>query len=222
MNRLQTLIAVLEKDLRIELRSKYGLNTVLAFVAASMTIILFTLGAHELPVQAQSGLVWIIVLFATLSTISRTFVAETEHRTLDVLRLNGEPVPVYLGKLIFNFCFALTVTLVTLLAYLLLLDLSPANPGLLALIVLLGCLGLAAVTTLLGAVIAQATRKGTIFSVLCMPLLLPLVLLLAQTTEPALTGTQAPGLLDDMLAMAGFGGVTVSASIVLFDFIWED
>lgn len=222
MNWLQSTFAVLEKDLRLELRSKYALNTVLAFVISALLVVLFSLRADELSTSAQGGLLWIIILFASLSSLARAFVSETERNTFDLLRLNAPALSVYTGKLLFNFLFTLVIMIVSSIAFIFMLSIEIVRPYLFLLIIFLGTLGLAGVSTMLGAIVSQASRKGTVFSVISLPLLVPLILLLVRTTQAALSPDASPGLLDDILAMVGFAGITISASVVLFEFIWED
>lgn len=222
MNWFQAMQAVLVKDFQLELRSKYALNTVLAFVAGALLVVLFSLRAEELPLTARSGLIWIIILFASLSGLGRSFIAETERGTFDLLRLHGEPSAIYTGKLIFNFLFTLLVTFLSVFAYIFMLNITVYHPWLLLFVLIFGTLGLSGVSTMLGAVVSQASQKGTIFSVLSLPLLVPLILLMVRTTESAFSENLAEGLTDDVLAMVGFAGVVVSVSVILFDFIWEE
>src|SRR5690625_5785507 len=88
MNLFQGIFAILIKDVQAELRSRYATNTVLAFVGSSLLLILFTLNAEQLSAPTQSALVWIIILFAALSSLSRSFVMETDRRTFNLLRLD--------------------------------------------------------------------------------------------------------------------------------------
>lgn len=76
---------------------------VLAFVAASMLLVLFTLRADQLEPGPKSGLVWIIILFAALSALSRSFISETDKKTFDLLRIYANGTNVYSGKLIYNY-----------------------------------------------------------------------------------------------------------------------
>lgn len=57
MDWIQTSIAVFKKDLRIEFRTRFAINMVLAFVVASLLLILFTLRAQSLDPTPKSGLV---------------------------------------------------------------------------------------------------------------------------------------------------------------------
>ena len=219
---IQEVLAVFNKDVTQESRSKYAVNTVLAFVGSSLLLIIFSLKAQALPPTARSGLVWIIILFAALSSLSRSFVQETDRNTYDLLRLHANPTAVFLGKLLYNFLFTLLINLVTMTAYIFLLNINVQDYGILGLSVFLGTLGLAGVTTLLAAVVSQATHKGAIFSVLSFPLLVPLCLLLVSTTKGALVLGQLKGIWNDIVALIGFAGVTISAAIILFEYIWED
>lgn len=88
--------------------------------------------------------------------------------------------------------------------------------------IILGAAGLAAVTTLTSAMIAQADRKGAIFSVLCIPLVVPLLLILTRTTRAALVDGPDASALNDLAALIGYCGVTITTGILLFDYIWSD
>lgn len=221
MNLLRGITAVFLKDLNTELRSRYAINTVLAFVGASLLLILYALRAEQLPPTPRSGLIWIVILFAALASLSRAFVSETDRHTFDLLRLHGRAPEVFAGKLLYNFCFAFSVNLVTFLLYIFLLGSPVADWAALGLVLLLGTAGLSGVATMLAAIVSQADRKGAIFSVLSIPLLFPLVLILVRATRAALLEGFAPEYAGDFWALFGFAGVTVTAGLLLFDYIFE-
>lgn len=222
MDLFQGISAVLSKDLQSELRSRYAINTVLAFVGASLLLILFALNAEQLAPTPQSALVWIVILFAALSSLSRSFVMETDRRTFDLLRLHGKASEIYLGKLCYNFLFTLSVNLATFLLYIFLLGIPIADGTAFVLVLILGTAGLSGVATMLGAIVSQADRKGAIFSVLSIPLLFPLILILVRTTKAALIEGFTANYLNDFWALVGYAGVTITAGILLFDYIWDE
>lgn len=222
MNYLLGITAVLFKDIQTELRSRYAINTVLAFVGASLLLVLFSLNAEQLSPTPKSALVWIIILFAALSSLSRSFVMETERQTYDLLRLHSISGAVFAGKLCYNFLFTLSVNLATFLLYIFLLGMSIADGTAFFLVLVLGTAGLSGVATMLGAIVSQADRKGAIFSVLSIPLLFPLILILVRTTRAALIEGFTENYLNDFWALFGYAGVTITAGILLFDYIWEE
>src|SRR5690554_2755191 len=95
MDWIRSTITILRKDLRIEMRTRFAFNLVLAFVAAAMLLVLFTLRADQLEPGPKSALVWIIILFAALSALSRSFIAETDKKTFDLLRIYAQGTTVY-------------------------------------------------------------------------------------------------------------------------------
>jgi len=219
---LNAVFAVFKKDLSLELRTRYAFNTMLAFTCSALLLILFTLRAQNMDPVPKSGLVWIIILFAAMTGMARSFVQEADQKTWDLLRLYGSPTDVYTGKLLYNFLFLLALNLFTFALYLLMMDLVIANGLYLAASIIFGALGLAAVTTLSSAMISRADRRGAVFSVLSIPLLVPLLLILTSTTRIALIEGSDPSGLNDIMALIGFSGVTITAGILLFEFIWEE
>ena len=85
-----------------------------------------------------------------------------------------------------------------------------------------GTLGLSAVSTMTAAIVSQADRKGAVFSVLSIPLFVPLILLLTRVTKMAFIDGMNSLLNSDVAALIGFAGATITAGVILFDFIWED
>jgi heme exporter protein B len=199
-----------------------GISTVLAFIVSSLMIIFFSLRADQLSLEVLSGLIWIVILFASMITLSRVFISESERGTLDLLRLNSSASSVYVGKLAYNFLLTLLIAGVTVFLFMFLVNMSTDFPVYLLGIILLGAAGLAGATTLLGALVSQASRKGAVFPALALPVLVPLIIVLVRATQAVFSPVADQSILNDLVTIAGFTGVTISASIVLFDNLWED
>ena len=92
--------AVAEKDLRVELRTRYALGSVLPFAATMLLAFGFALGPDRtLLQQTAPGLLWLAGLFAAVDLFHRSYQSEAEGGALDGLLL--APVhkgAVYLGK----------------------------------------------------------------------------------------------------------------------------
>lgn len=222
MDWISTSIAVFKKDLRIEFRTRFALNMVLAFVAASLLLILFTLRAQSLDPTPKSGLIWIIILFAALSALGRSFISETDKSTYDLLRIYAPGTVVYLGKLFYNTVFSLFINSATFLIYMFLMDMSIVSIPAFIIMLVLGTLGLSSVSTMTAAIVSQADRKGAVFSVLSIPLFIPLILLLTRVTRAAFIDGSLDAFTGDVFALIGFCGVTITAGVLLFDFIWDE
>jgi len=221
MPSLQRATIILQNDFRMELRSRFGLNSVFAFVASALFVSVFLLNAPEIGAKAQAGLLWLILLFAALSSLSRSFVSEAERRTDLLLRLHSDALAVFVGKYLFNLLFTLLFAGSTVLLFVLLLSIEPKSAGLLALATILGSAGLTAVTTMMAALVSRTTQKGALFSVVCMPLLVPLLLLSGKLTLAGIIGGSITLHLNEIFALVGFIGAIMTVSVLLFETIWE-
>lgn len=216
--------AVFLKDARLEVRSPASLGTLAMFVASALLLVRLALGREEVSVVVASALLWVVILFAATTGVGHSFVAEEERGTRLLLRLTVPSLAVYAGKLAFNGILTLALTLITAVGFLALVPVSVGAPWLLLVTLLLGGLGLACGTTLLSAVLARTRASGPLLPVLAFPILIPLLLPLVSLTQLAFAAP--PGFLDlsksDLTLLAGYIGLTVSASLLLFEHVWED
>lgn len=216
------ILSVFEKDLRVEFRSKYALNMVSAFIVAALLLVLFTLRAQELQPTPKSGIIWIIVLFASLTVLGRSFIMETDKGTFQTLQIYSNTTAVYLGKYLYNLGFSLLIHLLSFGLYGFLIKWSIQSYPAFLYIMIFGTMGLSSVCTLIAAIVSQADRQGAIFSVLSIPLFVPFILLLSRLTKKAFVDGMAGWWNSEVAALVGFVGVTSVAGWLLFDFIWEE
>jgi heme exporter protein B len=87
---------------------------------------------------------------------------------------------------------------------------------------LLGNIGLAISSTIIAAIISKAGAKGTLYPVLSFPILLPLILTSVKLTQFSIAGTTIEESIFELAIVASYDIIMVSASYMLFDFIWKD
>lgn len=214
--------AILEKDARVELRTRYALNALLMFVLASLLLILFAVGQSPLSERVQAALLWIVVLFSAAVGLGRTFVSEEEGGTVLLLQVNVRGTTVFAGKLLFNFGIILFLSAIAFLAFVFLLGVTVTMPFLLVTTFVLGAAGLSASTTLLAAIIARTSNRSTLLPVLLFPVLIPLLLACVGATRVALMGGTWTAAADEIVTLVGYAGVVITAAVLLFDFVWQD
>jgi ABC-type transport system involved in cytochrome c biogenesis permease component len=81
------------------------------------------------------------------------------------------------------------------------------------------------VSTILAAMVAKArTAGGALFAVISLPLLLFLLKVAVTLTTLAIKGNEQPPVQKTLLlaALAGFAVVYVTASLLLFEFVWKE
>ncbi len=218
---LNQALAVLKKDFLLELRSRLGFNSVLAFVISSTLVSIFIVGIEALSALQATIMYWIIILFAAITAMNRAFILETDRSTLDYLQLHAHPIGVYVGKLLFNIIFTFGISVFTALLIHFFVGFGDIHVGHFLLVLLLGSLGLSGAATLLSSIAALADRKATLFPVIALPIMAPLMILLASATKSIILQNTWAVLANDLLSLLGFAGVMISASILLFEYLWD-
>jgi heme exporter protein B len=215
-------MAVFAKEWRGEFRTRYALNTLGLFAFTTLVVVSVSLG--PLGVSLSQGtavlpvLLWIILLFSAAAGLPRAFVHEEETQTATALRLAATPSALFCGKLLYGLTLTLALELLVTPVYVAMTSLTVKSPGLLAGVLAAGGFGLAAGSTLVAAIIAQARAKGTLFSVLAFPVLLPLLLIAVELTRMAVAGDPADVALLQLLLYDA--SVTV-AGFMLFPVVWN-
>jgi heme exporter protein B len=215
-------VAVLSKDVRSEVRTRAALNAVILFAVVTLAVVSYAIGGFGLSPEVHASLLWIIVFFAAMAGLSRTFVVEAERGTELALKLTASGAQVFLGKLLFNLVLLGVLSLVLIPLFQVLLPIREANWGLLALGLALGCVALAASTTLVAAIVAQAGVKGALFTVLSFPILIPVLIAGVGTTQKAMAQEPIPEASTEIQLLVSYAGVMVTLSLLLFDFVWRD
>lgn len=223
MTTVASIIAVVMKDVKSELRARYTMNALLMFVVVSVATILFALHEDELNPEILSGMFWIVIFFSAMSGLSRIFVSEEERGTTMTLQLIASPTAVYFGKLIFNATLALILSTAVTILYLLAF---PAflikSPNIFVLTLLLGSVGFAAAATIIAAIIAKASAKGILYPVLSFPVLLPLLVTVMKATARALDGEVFWVAFGDFQMLIAYILVMTAGSYLLFGYVWRD
>ncbi len=177
------------KDLLIERRSRVLVNQVLPFSGLVMVVFAFALGTGGVLERAAPGLVWLAVLFSSLSTVQRSFGLETADGAMESLRVAGvDPIALFLGK-----AAALAIELLVLLTVLLglavvLYGTEPRAEGIVLLVTtaISATLGLAALGTLYGGLAAGGSGRETLLPLLVLPVAAPVLIGATRGVEAAL------------------------------------
>jgi heme exporter protein B len=224
--------AVFAKELKTEWRTRVALSAVGLFALASLTLI--ALGLRDPTLSAPTRqllagvLLWVLVFFTAATGLGRTFVQEAERGTAAALRLSARATVVWAGKFAANVLLLLVLTLLAAPILLGVLDVSMAgvNAGLLLCVLGLGVVGLAAVMTTTAALVAQASAKSGLLAALSFPLLVPLFVAGVHGAEAAVGFGNAAGswkpALGDLQVLGSYAVIAVTASLLLFDFVWND
>ena len=215
-------LAVFAKEWRCELRTQVALNTLGLFAVTTLVVASVSLG--PLGVSKSQGsallpvLLWLILLFSVAAGLPRAFVQEEESQTATALRLSATPSALFCGKLLYSLTLVAALEALITPIYVTIMNLEVKDPALLVGALAAGGYGLAAGSTLVAAIIAQARSKGTLFSVLSFPILLPLLILVIELTRNAVLGDPAGLALGQLLL---YDASVSIFGLMLFPVVWN-
>ena len=170
-------IAIIQKDLQAELRSRELIATMLLFALLSVLVFSFALELDRVAEeQAVSGVLWVTIVFASLLGLNRSMAIESDNASMDALLL--APInrgAIFMGKLISNFLFTFTVGVLLLPLMTLLFNMNLLTSWL-WLVLLLGTLGICITGTLLATMAIQTRAPSAILAIVQLPVALPILL----------------------------------------------
>jgi heme exporter protein B len=88
------------------------------------------------------------------------------------------------------------------------------------LIIFLGIVGMTTGVTIIGAIVAKASMKGTLFPILSFPIIIPLLLAVIEGTSMAARSASFGQTMQTTSVIIAFTGATFVLSLLLFDKVW--
>ncbi|HXX29906.1 MAG TPA: heme exporter protein CcmB [Myxococcaceae bacterium] len=230
---------LVRKDLLLEWRTRARANALFFFALATLLLFSFALGPDTTILRrAAGGTLWLAILLASVLALGESFRVEQENAALDGLRLApADPQALFLAKALANgmLLLLLGVAILPVLGALAGLTLAPrivmtlpvltfplSGLGAMALVLVLGCLAIAAPGTIYAAIASNARARDVLLPLLLFPLLIPALVASAKATSLALEG-------DPMLQFGSWLGLLASFDLIywslgfaLFPLVVED
>lgn len=212
------ILAIMKKDFDIEIRQRYAIAGI--FLFAVTTAFFIYKAFNKLTALEWNILVWIIVLFAGLNAIVKSFVQERKETYLYYYTLFG-PLEVIIAKLIYNYLFTIFLTGVVIFTFTILFGNPVKDYSLFIKGLLLGTLGISSVFTFVSSVSGAGSSSGTMMSILSLPLVLPSVLLLERITAVAMRLIQDTTIGKDLYILASIDLLIIGMIILIFPTLWK-
>ncbi len=206
---------VLRRELAVEAATRETLVSVAPFVAALVLLAGLAFGPRPAVLTATGpGLVWLIVLVAAVPLAPGVAVAEQQDDAWDLLRSLTSPSTLLAGKVAAVWLWLLgSWGLATVLAVAL-FGAGATATGVAG--GLVGTLGVAAVTVLLGTLLPAVTRRPGLLAVLLLPATLPTLVAGTQTATGGVPAAPWLGLLTV------FDLLTLTVAWAVFPALLED
>ncbi len=213
---------ILIKDLQQEFKTRYAINAILLFAVVTLSAVSFAIGTYTAGIQVLAALFWVILFFSSMSGLSHIFIREEETQTADTLKLVARPVHIFLGKFIFNLLLLVALEVVLVPLFIAAMNFKITSFAIFAMTLLIGNFGLAGGGTMVAAIISKASAKGALFTVLAFPILLPVLISGISATKKATEETALLSAQNELQALLAYSVIIITASILLFDYVWNE
>lgn len=219
MNLLTQVRFLLKKEILLEWRSKYALNGILLYVVS--TVFVCYLSFKTAPPLVWNALFWIILLFAAINAIAKSFMQESRGRLLYYYQV-ASPQAIIISKIIYNILLMILMATIALLFYSLVFQNQVGDVLLYFLAVLIGAISFSTVFTMISAIASKAGNNGTLMAILSFPVIIPLLILIIKLSKNAMDGLDRSVSLDEIAVLAAINLIVIAISLLLFPYLWRD
>jgi heme exporter protein B len=214
------LLALVRKEMILEWRNRYALGGVLAYVAATV-FICYNAFFRLIDPPAWNALFWIVLLFAAVNAVAKSFMAESKGLQLFYCTFL-DPQQVILSKIIYNSLLMIVLAFASFGFYALFLGNLAQNTGMFSVGLLLGATGFAAVLTLVSAIAGKTGSGPSLMAVLSFPILLPLLVTAVRFSKNAMDGLPWSANDSHLVILIAVNALVVALAYLLFPYLWKE
>lgn len=213
-------LTLLRKEILLEFRQRYAISGIVLYVF-SMVFVVYATSVRVTGPQQWNVLFWLIVLFASINAVVKSFVQESGARQLYYYQL-ADPAMLLLAKIVYNTLLLLVLSVLAFGTFSLVVGNMVKDPGLFALALLLGSLGFSIAFTFISSIAAKANHAATLMAILSFPVVLPILLTLTRLSQIALRIIQDTSYSRDIINLLAIDAILVTLTFVLFPYVWRD
>lgn len=219
MNLIPEIWALFRKEVILEWRQRYAISGILLYVFSTVFIVYTAF--IQLQPAVWNTLFWMVMLFASVNAVAKSFVQESGARQLYYYTL-VDPLALIFSKMIYNTLLLLLLGLLSFFAFSLVGGNPVRDPGLFLLAILLGSAGFSITFTFISAIAARARNSATLMAILSFPLVIPVLMTLIKISANSLALLQDTAVDQDVLTLVGIDLLLIGISLILFPFLWKD
>ena len=218
---------LLRKEILLEWRSKYAFNGVLLYIVSTVFVcyMAFNLntgfGSSKSYPLVWNILFWIIMLFAAVNAIAKSFSQESKSRLLYYYTIASARA-IILAKTIYNVLLMVLLCTLALIVYCLFFKSPAADVAFYYVVVLLGAVSFSMVFTMISAIASKAGNNSTLMAVLSFPVIIPVILLLIRVSKRAMDGLDRGLSNQEIIILFAINVIVLATSLILFPFLWRD
>ncbi len=211
---------LIQKEVLLEWKQKYAFNGILLYIVS--TVFICYLSFREIiDVPTWNSLFWIILLFAAVNAVAKSFMQESRGRQLYMYTIASAQA-VILSKIIYNIFLLLVISCVHLLFYSLFIGNIIEDMPMFMLGLLLGSMGFASVLSLVSAIASKAGSNTTLMAILSFPILIPMLITIIRFSKNSIDGLDASVNYQYILMLTGLNVMVIALAFLLFPYLWRE
>jgi heme exporter protein B len=214
--------ALIDKEIRLELRQKYALNGMILYVVSTVYVcyLSFRLKSNQIDKITWNTLFWIILLFTATNAIAKSFTQERFGRLLYYYTL-ANPVAIILSKILYNTLLMLVLALVGFGVYAIVMGNPVGDIGMYLVSIMLGAIGFASSLSMVAGIASKAENNATLMAILSFPIIIPMLIMLLKISKNALDGLDRGNSMDEILTLLAIDAIVLVLSVILFPYLWR-
>jgi heme exporter protein B len=217
---LQQVKTLFLKELTLEWRNRHALNGMLLYVISTVFVCYLSF-RNVVSVPVWNALFWIIMLFASLNAVGRSFIQERKGRLLYYYSI-ASPQAFLLAKMVYN---ALLMLVITFLAYAIyggMVGDLVQDHLMFSVALVLGSTGFALILTLMSAIASKTENNMSLMAILSFPVQLPFLITLIKLSKNAVDGLDPSVSYGLITVLALIIVIVLTLSYILFPYLWRD
>lgn len=221
-NKMNNLVVLLKKEFTLELRRKSVISGIGLYLCSLVFIcyLTFNLRQNVISPATWSALFWLVILFAAVNTVAKSFIGEKPGAFV-YLYMTAGAHEIILSRIIYNFVLCLLLALAGYGLFSVFIDNPVADQRVFLAGLALTCLGFSASLSLISGIAAKARNSNVLMAVLSFPVLIGILLMAIRITKNALDGLEASASRDEMLNLLAINLISGALSYLLFPYIWR-
>jgi heme exporter protein B len=218
---IKRVLALLKKDIMLELRRQHTFYGILLYIASTIFVLYLSLPDSPDAI-VWNALFWVIQLFVCVNTVAKSFLAESKGLMLYYYSITS-PIEFIIAKLLFNLLLMFIMSIVSLALFSFFLNSPVSNMFRFVGIVILGGISLSLTFSLMSAIAAKAQQNAALIAILGFPVILPQLLLLMRLSKTGFDEVFKAGAVWQLAGLIGGLDLLVFVlAVILFPFLWKD
>ena len=214
--------SLLFQELLVEWRLRYAINGIALYLVSVIFIcyLSFKSQMSALSPVTWNTLFWIIILFAAVNAVTKSFIQISQGRLLYLYTM-ASPTSIIISKVIYNSLVLIGIGFAGFLFYSIVLGNPVADTRLYLVTIMLASIGFSSILTMTSGIASKAANSSALMAILSFPVLLPLLLIVIRVTKRAMEGLDWSVSRPDLIFLIAINIIVLVMTYLLFPFLWK-